>query len=88
VDIRVKRAGPELHIEVSDTGCGISPDFLPFIFDRFRQEDGSRTRRNGGLGLGLTIVRNIAELHGGTIQAESAGEGLGSTFTLRLPVSS
>jgi signal transduction histidine kinase len=88
VDIRVKRAGPELHIEVSDTGCGISPDFLPFIFDRFRQEDGSGTRRNGGLGLGLTIVRNIAELHGGTIEAESAGEGLGSTFTLRLPVSS
>jgi signal transduction histidine kinase len=87
VDIRVKRAGPELHIEVSDTGCGISPDFLPFIFDRFRQEDGSGTRRNGGLGLGLTIVRNIAELHGGTIQAESAGEGHGSTFTLRLPVS-
>lgn len=88
IDIRVKRRGPDLIIEVSDTGCGITADFLPYIFDLFRQADGSGTRRNGGLGLGLAIVRHIAELHGGTITAESPGEALGSTFTLRLPVNS
>jgi CheY-like chemotaxis protein len=71
---------------VTDTGAGIAPQFLPFIFDRFRQADSTITRRHGGLGLGLAIVRHLAELHEGTVHAESAGEGYGSTFVIRLPV--
>ncbi|UBF23819.1 response regulator [Kovacikia minuta CCNUW1] len=74
------------QITVSDTGKGISPDFLPYVFDYFRQADGSTTRRFGGLGLGLAIVRHLVELHGGTIQADSAGEGQGATFTVKLPI--
>jgi CheY-like chemotaxis protein len=72
---------------VTDTGKGISPDFLAYVFERFRQEDGATTRKFGGLGLGLAIVRQLVELHGGTVWAESAGEGLGATFTVRLPLS-
>jgi CheY-like chemotaxis protein len=71
---------------VIDSGIGIDPDFLPHIFDRFRQADGTSTRRYGGLGLGLSIVRHLVELHGGSVQATSAGENQGSTFTILLPL--
>ena len=71
---------------MSDTGQGIGASFLPFIFDRFRQADGTTTRQHGGLGLGLAIVRHLVELHGGTIKADSAGEGKGATFTIKLPL--
>ncbi len=74
------------QIQVSDTGKGISPDFLPHVFEHFRQQDSSTTRRFGGLGLGLAIVRQIAELHGGSVAAESNGEGQGATFIVRLPL--
>ncbi|MEP6488919.1 ATP-binding protein [Microcoleus vaginatus GB2-A3] len=74
------------QIQVSDTGKGIHPDFLPYVFDRFRQADSSYSRRDGGLGLGLSIVRHLVELHGGTVNAESSGEGQGATFTVRLPI--
>jgi signal transduction histidine kinase len=85
VEVRLERAGANVQISVSDTGEGISTDFLPFIFDRFRQADGTSTRRHGGLGLGLAIVRHLVELHGGTVHADSPGEGCGATFTIRLP---
>ncbi|PSR18510.1 PAS domain S-box protein [filamentous cyanobacterium CCP3] len=86
--IRVRLARDDANqaeITVSDTGKGISPDFLPLIFDYFRQADSATTRQFGGLGLGLAIVRHLVELHGGTIRADSAGEGLGATFTVTLP---
>ncbi|HEV7374246.1 MAG TPA: ATP-binding protein [Pyrinomonadaceae bacterium] len=86
VEVRLERADSNAQIRVSDTGCGISSKFIPFIFDRFRQADGSSTRRHGGLGLGLAIVRHLVELHGGTVSADSRGEGFGSTFTIRLPL--
>ncbi|MBW4456368.1 MAG: PAS domain S-box protein [Nostoc indistinguendum CM1-VF10] len=73
-------------IEVSDTGKGIDPDFLPYVFEYFRQENSSTTRKFGGLGLGLAIVRHLVELHGGTVQVESGGEDQGATFTVRLPL--
>ncbi|MBD3883653.1 PAS domain S-box protein [Phormidium tenue FACHB-886] len=74
------------QIQVKDTGRGINPDFLPHMFDYFRQEDGTTTRQFGGLGLGLAIVRQLTELHGGTVWAESPGQNLGATFTVRLPL--
>ncbi len=86
VDIRLERVKSKVQIKVSDTGQGIRPEFLPFVFDRFRQADASSTRHHGGLGLGLAIVRHLVELHGGTVRAESRGEGAGSTFTIRLPL--
>ena len=86
VELRVERFDSRVEITVSDTGQGISAEFLPFVFDRFEQMDKTRTRRNGGLGLGMAITRHIVELHGGTIGVESPGENLGATFTVRLPV--
>jgi signal transduction histidine kinase len=80
------RSSGELEIVVADTGKGIAPAFLPFVFDRFRQADGSRTRAQGGLGIGLALVRHIVELLGGTVTAESPGEGHGARFTVRLPL--
>ncbi len=74
------------QIQVSDTGKGISPDFLPYVFERFRQFDSTSTRVHGGIGLGLAIVRQLVELHGGTVKAESAGEGQGAQFTVSLPL--
>jgi CheY-like chemotaxis protein len=73
-------------ISVSDTGIGIKPAFLPFAFDRFQQADASVTRKHGGLGLGLAITRHLVEMHGGTVEAESEGEGCGATFIVKLPM--
>lgn len=85
---REDRGDKYAYITVSDTGKGISPEFLPHVFDYFRQEDGTTTRRFGGLGLGLAIVRQLTELHGGTVWVESQGLNLGATFTIRLPLTS
>lgn len=86
VQIRIERVNSSVEIDVSDTGTGISADFLPYVFNRFQQADNTTTRRQAGLGLGLAITRHIVELHGGTIRAESPGENLGATFTVCLPV--
>ena len=86
IEVRLRRADPDVEIVVSDTGEGISPDLLPHVFERFRQGDSTITRTHGGLGIGLALVRHLVDLHGGTVQAESAGPGQGSTFTVRLPV--
>ncbi|WP_414580836.1 PAS domain S-box protein [Scytonema sp. PCC 10023] len=86
VEIHLKEVEKQAQIIVSDTGKGINPDFLPYVFDYFRQADSSITRKFGGLGLGLAIARHIVELHGGTIQADSLGEGQGATFTVMLPL--
>jgi signal transduction histidine kinase/ActR/RegA family two-component response regulator len=84
-DIRLERVDSYLELTVSDNGIGITPEFLPHVFDRFRQADSSTTREHGGLGLGLAIARHLVELHGGTVSVKSAGEGLGAQFTVRLP---
>jgi PAS domain S-box-containing protein len=86
VTVRVLRAGDHARITVSDTGKGITEDFLPYVFDRFRQADSTSARAQAGLGLGLAIVRHLVELHGGTVSAESGGQGKGATFTVELPV--
>jgi CheY-like chemotaxis protein len=85
VDVRLDRLGSNLRLRVSDTGRGIAPSFLPYVFDRFRQADASSTRAHGGLGIGLTIVRHIVELHHGAVEAQSEGEGHGATFMVLLP---
>ena len=85
VQVRLQRVDSHVEIVVADTGSGIRRDFLPFVFERFRQGDAGPTRKTGGLGLGLSIVRHLVEMHGGTVQADSAGEGQGSTFTIRMP---
>jgi PAS domain S-box-containing protein len=87
VEVSLARVNGEAEIKVADTGAGIAPEFLPYVFERFRQADGAITREHGGLGLGLAIARHLVELHGGTIRAESAGKGSGSTFTVWLPLS-
>jgi PAS domain S-box-containing protein len=86
VRVALERVNSHAEIIVQDSGVGIAPSFLPFVFERFRQEDSSTTRRHGGLGLGLSIVKSLAELHGGTVRAASPGEGQGSTFTVTLPI--
>ncbi len=86
VGVKLERVDGSARITVTDTGRGIDPQFLPRVFDRFAQEDGSHTRGHGGLGLGLAIARHIVELHGGTIRAESPGKDLGATFTATLPL--
>jgi PAS domain S-box-containing protein len=86
VHVTLERVNSHLEVSVSDTGLGIAPEFLPYVFDRFRQADASTTRRHGGLGLGLAIVKHLTELHGGTVRAKSAGAGMGSTFIVVLPV--
>ena len=86
IRIALQRVDRWAEIRVADTGIGIAPDFLPHVFDRFRQADPTGARSRGGLGLGLAIARHLVELHGGEIHAESAGEGQGATFVLRLPL--
>jgi PAS domain S-box-containing protein len=86
VRLSLRQIGSSVEIEVTDTGQGISPEFLPFVFDRFRQADSTTTRQHGGLGLGLAIARHLIEIHGGAIRAESLGEGQGATFTIKLPL--
>jgi CheY-like chemotaxis protein len=86
IQVRLERVNSSVEIVVSDTGIGIRPNFLPHIFERFRQADSGATREHAGLGLGLAIVRNLVELHGGTVYATSGGEGHGATFLVRLPL--
>jgi CheY-like chemotaxis protein len=86
IDVQLKAAETVFEIVVSDTGEGIEPEFLPYIFERFRQADTSARRKHGGLGVGLSIVRSLVELHGGEIQAASNGPGKGATFTIRIPI--
>ncbi|MEH2233625.1 MAG: PAS domain S-box protein [Nostoc sp.] len=86
VEVRLEQVGLDAQIRVIDTGKGINPEFLPYVFDYFRQADAKTTRVFGGLGLGLAIVRHLVELHGGTVQAESLGEEQGATFTVKLPL--
>ena len=85
VRVALERANSHVQISVSDTGQGIEPEFLPHVFERFRQADASASRRHGGLGLGLAIVKHLMELHGGTVHASSAGRDRGSVFTVSLP---
>ncbi|OUL31675.1 histidine kinase [Nostoc sp. RF31YmG] len=86
VEVQLEQVGIYAQIQVKDTGIGITPEFLPHVFEYFRQEDSTRTRKFGGLGLGLAIVRHLTELHGGTVHADSSGQNLGATFTVRLPL--
>jgi len=86
VSVALRRSGSQAEIVVQDNGAGIRPDFLPHVFDRFQQADVSRTRRFGGLGLGLSIVKNLVELHGGRVRADSGGDGQGATFAITLPL--
>jgi signal transduction histidine kinase len=87
VEVSLRRtAGAHATITVTDNGAGISPDFLPHVFEHFRQADSTSTRQHGGLGLGLAIVRRLIELHGGTVEAESDGAGRGATFRVKLPL--
>jgi PAS domain S-box-containing protein len=87
IDVHLRAEGACLVLSIADNGKGIEPEFLPHVFERFRQADSTSTRAHGGLGLGLAIVRHLVELHGGTVQAESGGAGQGATFTVRLPLS-
>ena len=86
IQVLLERVNSHVEISVTDTGIGIKPEFLPFVFDRFRQADGTTTRRHGGLGLGLSIVKQLVEMHGGAVRAKSPGENQGSTFSVALPL--
>ena len=86
IQVRLTKEESHVALQVRDSGKGITPDFLPFVFDRFRQADSTSTRSHGGLGLGLAIVRHLVELHGGTVHAASGGDGTGAVFTVRLPL--
>jgi len=86
VQVLLERVNSHVEISVIDTGQGIKPEFLPHVFERFRQADASTTRQHGGLGLGLAIVKHLVEMHGGTVRAKSPGEGQGATFTVSLPI--
>jgi signal transduction histidine kinase len=86
IHISLKRLNSSALLQVFDSGEGIDPESLPYIFDRFQQADRSYARKHGGLGVGLTIVKYLVEMHGGTIYAESEGVGKGSTFTIKLPI--
>jgi len=86
VQVRLQRVDSHVEVVISDTGIGIAPDFLPHVFERFRQADAGSTRERGGLGLGLSIARQLIEMHGGSIEASSSGAGTGATFRLKLPV--
>ncbi len=86
IEVVVEQIGSYLEIKINDSGLGISPDFMPYVFDRFRQADASLTRQYGGLGLGLAIVKQLAELHGGMVRAESGGTGKGASFIVKLPL--
>jgi CheY-like chemotaxis protein len=86
VDVRLRRAGEDVELTVADTGQGIPADFLPWVFELFRQADGSTTRVHSGLGLGLSIVKSLVQAHDGSVSVHSAGEGRGATFVVRLPV--
>jgi two-component system CheB/CheR fusion protein len=86
VKVTLANDGDAALLRISDTGSGIAPEFLPFVFDRFTQQEISSVRRHGGLGLGLSIVKHIVEMHGGSVQAESAGKGMGATFSVRIPL--
>src|SRR5262249_7571704 len=86
IEVSLREIDEQAEIRVIDTGIGIHPDFVPHLFERFRQADSSTTRTHGGLGLGLAIVRHLVELHGGTVAAQSAAEGQGAAFTIRLPI--
>jgi signal transduction histidine kinase len=85
VELRLRNTRNEVEISVQDSGEGISADFLPFVFERFRQADASTTRQHAGIGVGLAVVRHLVEAHGGTVEANSDGEGKGATFVVRLP---
>lgn len=87
IDVVMERVNSHVEVSVEDSGLGIKPDFLAFVFDRFRQADSSTTRRHGGLGLGLSIVKHLVELHGGSVRVKSPGEGQGATFVVALPIS-
>ena len=86
VEVQLEYSNSQATIRVSDTGKGINPEFLPYVFEYFRQENSATTRTFGGLGLGLSIVHHIVELHGGTVSVASLGEGQGATFTVQLPI--
>ena len=87
IRVELSRGRSQIEISVTDTGIGIHRDFLPYVFNRFSQADSAITRTHGGIGVGLAIAKSLVELHGGTITVNSSGEGQGSTFSIRLPIS-